>query len=74
MSPYIEEVNVPLRRAFAQNGTSADVFGTFGEAEEAKVVRISGQSIVSHPRDSRQDWKAGSFQQSKSGMAYEDAE
>jgi len=46
LSPYIEEVNVPLRRAFAQNGISTDVFGTFGEAEEAKVVRISGQSVI----------------------------
>ncbi|NVO55312.1 Asp/Glu racemase [Rhodobacteraceae bacterium B1Z28] len=46
LSPYIEEVNIPLRKAFAENGISTDVFGTFGEAEEAKVVRISNQSVI----------------------------
>lgn len=46
LSPYIEEVNDPLRRAFATGGVSMDVFGTFAQAEEAKVVRISIQSIV----------------------------
>lgn len=46
LSPYIEKVNEPLRRAFAKNGVSMDVFGSFGEAEESKVVRISQRSIV----------------------------
>ncbi len=46
LSPYIEEVNTPLRRAFADQGITMDVFGTFGEAEEAKVVRISTESVV----------------------------
>lgn len=46
LSPYVEEVNTPLRRAFAEQGISMDVFGTFGEAEEAKVVRISTDSVV----------------------------
>ncbi|WP_170398304.1 maleate cis-trans isomerase family protein [Ruegeria arenilitoris] len=46
LSPYIEEVNEPLRRAFAENGVSMDVFGSFGEAEESKVVRISQRSVV----------------------------
>lgn len=46
LSPYVEEVNTPLRRAFAKQGLSMDVFGTFGEAEESKVVRISTQSVV----------------------------
>lgn len=46
LSPYVEEVNEPLRAAFAKGGVSTDVFGTFGEAEEAKVVRISTRSIV----------------------------
>ncbi|WP_299988974.1 Asp/Glu racemase [uncultured Ruegeria sp.] len=46
LSPYIEEVNTPLRRAFAKQGITMDVFGTFGEAEEAKVVRISTESVV----------------------------
>ncbi|WP_170605545.1 maleate cis-trans isomerase family protein [Ruegeria arenilitoris] len=46
LSPYIEEVNIPLRKAFSENGISTDIFGTFGEAEEAKVARISEQSII----------------------------
>lgn len=46
LSPYVEEVNEPLRQAFAENGVSMDVFGSFGEAEESKVVRISRRSVV----------------------------
>ncbi|WP_424830458.1 maleate cis-trans isomerase family protein [Ruegeria sp.] len=46
ISPYIEDVNTPLRQAFAENGISTEVFGTFGESEEAKVVRISKASVV----------------------------
>ncbi|SDW62322.1 maleate isomerase [Ruegeria halocynthiae] len=46
LSPYIEEVNTPLRRAFFEHGISMDVFGTFGESEEAKVVRISSESVI----------------------------
>ena len=46
LSPYIEEVNEPLRAAFAQNGVDMSVFGSFGEAQEAKVVRISTASVV----------------------------
>lgn len=46
LSPYIEEVSEPLRAAFLQQGISTDVFGSFGEAEEAKVVRISVASVV----------------------------
>lgn len=45
ISPYIEEVNVPLRAAFARAGLSTDVFGSFGEPEEAKVVRIDATSL-----------------------------
>ena len=45
LSPYIGEVNTPLRTAFQQAGLSTDVFGSFGEAEEAKVARISSQSV-----------------------------
>ena len=44
LSPYVEEVNRPLRAAFLRAGLSTDVFGTFAEAEEAKVVRISTAS------------------------------
>ena len=46
LSPYIEEVNEPLRTSFAESGLSTDVFGSFGVSEEAKVVRISRDSIV----------------------------
>jgi len=46
LSPYIEEVSEPLRAAFAERGISTDVFGSFGEAEEAKVVRIARKSII----------------------------
>ena len=46
VSPYIEEVNEPLRRAFAAEGLSTDVFGSFEEREEANVARISTASIV----------------------------
>lgn len=46
LSPYIGEVNTPLRNAFLQAGLTTDVFGTFGEPEEAKVARISTSSIV----------------------------
>ncbi len=46
LSPYIEEVNDPIREAFARNGILMDVFGTFGEAEEARVARISRQSLI----------------------------
>lgn len=45
LSPYVEEVNVPLREAFTKAGLSTDVFGTFAEPSEAKVARISEQSI-----------------------------
>ena len=46
LSPYVEEVNTSLRDAFARDGISTEVFGSFNEAEEANVVRISTQSIV----------------------------
>ena len=35
-----------MRDAFAQGGITTDVFGSFGEAEEEKVVRISKASVV----------------------------
>ena len=46
LSPYIEEVSAPLRNALAKAGISTDVFASFEEAEEAKVVRISTDSVV----------------------------
>jgi maleate isomerase len=46
LSPYVDEVNVPLRAAFSEADLSTDVFGTFGEGEEAKVARIDETSIM----------------------------
>lgn len=46
VSPYVEEVNEPLRAAFARGGIAMDVFASFGISEEAKVVRISTASVV----------------------------
>ncbi|TCK99259.1 maleate isomerase [Shimia isoporae] len=46
LSPYIEEVNTPLRNAFADEGIEMPVFGSFGVAEEARVARISSESVV----------------------------
>lgn len=46
LSPYIEEVNVPLRHAFANAGLSTDVFGTFAEPKESQVARINKDSII----------------------------
>lgn len=46
VSPYIEEVNAPLRSAFAELGLSTDVFGSFEQSDEAAVVRISPASVV----------------------------
>ena len=46
LSPYIEEVNTPLRKAFEINGLSTEAFGTFGEGQEEKVARISESSTI----------------------------
>ena len=46
LSPYIEEVNTPLRKAFEINGLSTEAFGTFGEGQEEKVARISESSTM----------------------------
>ncbi len=47
LSPYIEEVNEPLRRVFRDNGLETDVFGTFTEGDDAQVARITSRSVVS---------------------------
>ncbi|MDG1472955.1 MAG: Asp/Glu racemase [Ascidiaceihabitans sp.] len=46
LSPYIEEVSGKLRDVLAAGGVQTPVFGSFAEAQEAKVVRISGPSII----------------------------
>ena len=46
LSPYVAQVSAKLRDALARQGIETPVFGSFDEAEEAKVVRIDGPSIV----------------------------
>lgn len=46
LSPYIESVNAPLRRVFADHGITTDIFGSFEEPQEAKVARIDEKSII----------------------------
>lgn len=46
LSPYIDEVNVPLRRALSEAGLSTDIHASWGISEEAQVARISVASIV----------------------------
>ncbi|MEO9517600.1 MAG: Asp/Glu racemase [Paracoccaceae bacterium] len=45
LSPYIESVSDQLRSALKNAGIATPVFGTFAEAEEARVARISATSI-----------------------------
>ncbi len=46
LSPYIKSVSRPLRDLLAQNGLATPVFGSFNEAEDDRVARISGTSIA----------------------------
>lgn len=46
LSPYIEEVNVPLIEAFAAEGIEFAEVATFDEAVEERVVRISRKSVI----------------------------
>lgn len=46
LSPYIEEVNEPLRQVFRDAGLTTDTFGTFCESDDAQVARIAIQSVV----------------------------
>jgi maleate isomerase len=46
LSPYIAEVSDRLRDVLRDAGVQTPVFGSFAEAEEAKVVRIDQQSII----------------------------
>jgi maleate isomerase len=45
LSPYIASVSQTLRDTLAASGVTTPVFGSFDEAQEAKVARISEQSI-----------------------------
>ncbi|NNK77486.1 MAG: Asp/Glu racemase [Litoreibacter sp.] len=46
LSPYIAEVSQHLRDVLATNGIATPVFGSFNEAEEAKVSRIGRASLI----------------------------
>lgn len=45
LSPYVESVSAKLREVLAEGGLASPVFGSFDEAEEAKVTRIDEQSL-----------------------------
>ncbi len=45
LSPYIETVSRTLRDALAAKGITSPVFGSFNEAEETKVAKISRTSL-----------------------------
>ncbi|MBT8409032.1 MAG: aspartate/glutamate racemase family protein [Alphaproteobacteria bacterium] len=46
LSPYVESVSDTLRTALAAAGIETPVFGSFNEAEEARVARISAASVA----------------------------
>ena len=46
LSPYVEAVSAGLRDALAREGIATPRFGSFDEAEEARVARIDRGSIV----------------------------
>lgn len=46
LSPYIEEVNEPLRQVFRDNGITTDTFGTYCESDDAQVARIKPRSVI----------------------------
>ena len=45
LSPYVAEVSAALRAALQGQGIETPVFGSFNEAEEAKVARMAARSI-----------------------------
>ncbi|MEY8827617.1 Asp/Glu racemase [Sedimentitalea sp. XS_ASV28] len=50
LSPYIADVSGRLRQVLLGQGVASPVFGTFAEAEEQRVARISGRSLVTATR------------------------
>ena len=46
VSPYVEEVSDNLRRVLAEADIATPAFGSFDVAEEARVARIDGDSIL----------------------------
>ncbi|MEM7497734.1 MAG: Asp/Glu racemase [Pseudomonadota bacterium] len=50
LSPYIEPVSARLRCALSERGIETPVFGSFEEAEEARVARIDTPSLIAAGR------------------------
>ncbi|THH38037.1 Asp/Glu racemase [Aliishimia ponticola] len=46
LSPYVEEVSAHLRSLLADQGIATPVFGSFEEADEARVARIAPAAIA----------------------------
>ena len=46
LSPYVEDVSASLRHSLKEAGINTPVFGSFNEAQEARVVAIDRQSII----------------------------
>ena len=46
LSPYIEDVSKHLRQVIASQGIATPIFGTFAEADDAKVAAITADSIA----------------------------
>lgn len=55
LSPYVAEVSDNLRRVLADAGVDTPVFGSFNEAEEARVVRIDSASVYAAAVDLMRD-------------------
>ena len=45
LSPYVEDVSAKIRDRLERSGIATPIFGSFSEAEEARVARISEASI-----------------------------
>ncbi|MFZ7089794.1 maleate cis-trans isomerase family protein [Primorskyibacter sp. 2E233] len=50
LSPYLPDVSEGLRRVLKAAGIATPVFGTFNEAEETRVARIDGESLLAAGR------------------------
>lgn len=51
LSPYVEDVSDRLRQVLGQNGKDTPVFGSFAESEEARVARITPESVMGAARE-----------------------
>ncbi|MEX0338976.1 MAG: aspartate/glutamate racemase family protein [Arenibacterium sp.] len=51
LSPYLESVSNRLRQVLSEAGVETPVFGSFAEAEEARVARITPRSLIAAGAD-----------------------